>query len=134
MKIKPRKISYVLGQTVWFFNFTDLDVNEGIVIGAFLMPGEPKENKYAFQIEYEKEGEKVPQVASLEDANISDSKEGIIAKFRPYRKKRINDEIGQADKDLKEIKEKFTVGEGIKKAIEEKLVKLKKMKEEEAKK
>ena len=128
MKIKPRKIKYDLGQKVWFFNFTDLDVREGIVIGAFLMPGGPKENKYAFQIEYEKEGEKHPQIASLEEDNISDSKDGIVSKFRPYRKKRINDEIEQSEKDLKEIAEKFRVGEGIKKEIENKLEKLKKEK------
>ena len=35
MKIKPRKISYTFGQTLWFFNYTDTEVREGIMIGAF---------------------------------------------------------------------------------------------------
>ena len=134
MKIKPRKVVYALGQTVWFFNYTDLDVREGIVIGVFLMPGEPKENKYAFQIEYEDKDEKAPQIASLKETNISDSKEGVVNKFKPFRKKRVGEEIEQAKKDLEEIKEKFKVGEEIKKTLKEKLVKLEKLKAEESKK
>ena len=94
------------------------------------MPGEPKDNKYAYQIEYEKEGEKYPQIASLEITNISDSKEGIDVKFKPFRKKRIDEELEQNTKDLKEIEEKFKVGEGIKQALIDDKTKLEKQKAE----
>ena len=130
MKIKPRKVDYTFGQIMWFFNYTDSEVRQGLLIGFFLMPGGPKDNKYAYQIEYEKEGEKQPQIASLEETNVSDSKEGIDNKFKPFRKKRINDELEQNTKDLKEIDEKFKVGEGIKKALVDDKVRLEKIKKE----